>query len=198
MTSRLTTLAIVGGLLMTLATPAWAGTADQTYDAHFRKYSKRFFGVGFDWRLFKAQAMAESRLDPMARSHRGARGVMQLMPNTFEDVATKNPDFGQIQDPEWNIAAGIWYARWLWDSWTGEVDQGHHRQFMLGSYNAGRLTVSRAQRVAAEQELDRRLWSSIELVAPSVPRWAYRETLGYVGKVLGYLTAMDRNGRLRP
>ncbi|MEE2964240.1 MAG: hypothetical protein VX427_08870, partial [Acidobacteriota bacterium] len=39
-----------------------------TYDQYFSKYSKRFFGVGFDWYYFKAQALAESTLDEDARS----------------------------------------------------------------------------------------------------------------------------------
>ena len=29
------------------------------YDQYFSKYSKRYFGPGFDWHLFKAQAIAE-------------------------------------------------------------------------------------------------------------------------------------------
>ena len=32
------------------------------FDRHFSKYSKRYFGAGFDWRYFKAQAIAESGL----------------------------------------------------------------------------------------------------------------------------------------
>ncbi len=32
------------------------------FDRHFSKYSKRYFGPAFDWRYFKAQAIAESRL----------------------------------------------------------------------------------------------------------------------------------------
>ena len=34
------------------------------YDDTFKRYSKRYFGAGFDWRYFKAQGMAESGLDP--------------------------------------------------------------------------------------------------------------------------------------
>jgi len=30
------------------------------FDRHFSKYSKRYFGPAFDWRFFKAQAVAES------------------------------------------------------------------------------------------------------------------------------------------
>ncbi len=84
------------------------------YDDTFRKYWKRFFGLGYDWRIFKAQALAESNLSPAARSWVGARGIMQLMPTTFQEIQTKNPEFGDIEDPEWNIAAGIMYNRLLW------------------------------------------------------------------------------------
>ena len=61
------------------------------YDRHFRKYSKRFFGVGFDWHFFKSQAVAESNLREEARSGAGAVGLMQIMPSTFEEIQDRNP-----------------------------------------------------------------------------------------------------------
>ena len=61
------------------------------YDDYFRKYSKRFFGIGFDWRFFKAQALAESNLVPDVQSRVGAIGLMQLMPSTFQEIQTENP-----------------------------------------------------------------------------------------------------------
>ena len=60
------------------------------YDDTFRKYSKRFFGPAYDWKLFKAQGMTESNLDMTARSRVGARGVMQLMPSTFRSIRSEN------------------------------------------------------------------------------------------------------------
>ena len=91
-----------------------AGQRDaERFDESFRKYSKRYFGVGYDWRIFKAQAMAESQLDPQAHNPSGARGLMQLMPMTFREIQSQNPDFSSINDPEWNIAAGIQYDRTL-------------------------------------------------------------------------------------
>ena len=77
------------------------------FDQYFRKYGKRYFGVGYDWRRFKAQAMAESNLDSTATSAVGARGLMQLMPSTFAAIQSARPEFANINDPEWNIAAGI-------------------------------------------------------------------------------------------
>lgn len=153
------------------------------YDDVFRKYSKRYFGVGFDWRLFKAQGMAESNLDSAATSWVGARGIMQLMPNTFQEIASRNPEMSRIDDPEWNIAAGIFYDRTLWRLWAQDSVADHRREFMLGSYNAGRSTILKAQSVARRDSLDYRSWPAIERVAPKVERWRYGETLGYVRRI---------------
>lgn len=46
------------------------------YDRYFRKYTKRFFGAGFEWRWFKAQAIAESNLNNEVKSWVNAKGVM--------------------------------------------------------------------------------------------------------------------------
>ncbi len=153
------------------------------YDDTFRRYSKRYFGAGFDWRLFKAQAMAESQLDPKARSWVGARGLMQLMPSTFAQIQSKRPEFESIDDPEWNIAAGIMHDRYLWRLWTPDVAESERAHFMFGSYNAGQGTIGRATATARASQLDHSRWESIEQVAPTVPRWRYRETIGYVRKI---------------
>jgi membrane-bound lytic murein transglycosylase F len=153
------------------------------YDAFFRKYSKRYFGVGFDWKYFKAQGMAESELIATARSNVGARGVMQLMPSTFQEIQSKRPEFESIDDPEWNIAAGIMHDRYLWKLWEPVGPDSDRTRFMFGSYNAGEGTISRATAAARAKQLDESRWPNIELVAPEVPRWRYRETLGYVHKI---------------
>jgi membrane-bound lytic murein transglycosylase F len=153
------------------------------FDESFRKYAKRFFGVGYDWRLFKAQAMAESGLDPEAHSRSGARGLMQLMPSTFAEIQSRNPELTSINDPEWNIAAGIQYDRMLWNLWKEHPADLDRRSFMFGSYNAGRRTILRAQEMARRDSLDGWKWVSIEAVAPRVQGWRHLETLGYVGKI---------------
>ena len=166
------------------ATAARNARHDNTrYDAYFRKYGKRYFGIGFDWKYFKAQGMAESELNAAARSWVGARGVMQLMPSTFQEIQTKRPEFHSIDDPEWNIAAGIMHDRYLWRLWAPVVPDSERPNFMFGSYNAGEGTITRASAAARAKKLDQSLWPNIELIAPEVPRWRYRETLGYVKKV---------------
>ena len=172
-------------LFLLLASSAGAGAQHtERFDAAFRRYAKRYFGVGFDWRYFKAQAMAESDLDPKAHSPVGARGLMQLMPSTFQAIATVRPSFTSIDDPEWNIAAGILHDRDLWRLWEPVVPEPQRPEFMFGSYNAGEGPITRAAAMARAQQLDHTRWPNIEVVAPTVPRWRYKETLGYVRKIV--------------
>ena len=192
---------VVAALVVTLAVPQVApaqGKRDvDRYDQTFRKYSKRYFGVGFDWRVFKAQAMAESQMNPNARSWVGARGLMQLMPSTFKDIQSNASGFGSIDDPEWNIAAGILHDRDMWRRWARDSIDSDRREFMFASYNAGEGTIMNAQRACVARSLDRRAWRSVETVAPEVPRWRYRETLGYVRKIRNGIDSLDDRGRLR-
>jgi membrane-bound lytic murein transglycosylase MltF len=156
--------------------------ATDRYDPAFQKYTKRYFGVGFDWRPFKAQGMAESDLKPTARSRVGARGIMQLMPSTFQTIQSARPDFKSIDDPEHNIAAGIMHDRYLWTLYKTSAEEERMR-FMFAAYNAGEGTIKRARTTAAKENLDAELWVSVEAVAPKVKPWRYQETLGYVKKI---------------
>lgn len=189
-------VALVTAVSAATAADACAQTPSDKYDDTFRKYAKRSFGPGFDWRIFKAQGMAESNLNPDARSSVGARGIMQLMSSTYKEVRSRNPELGRIDDPEWNIAAGIAYNRQLWKQWQPDSDAGHLLEFMFGSYNAGRGTLLRAQRVARDRALDQRVWPSIQTVAASVPRWRSTETLTYVDRIKANLVRMDDKGRI--
>jgi hypothetical protein len=69
---------------------------------------------------------------------------------------------------------------------------------MLASYNAGRVTLPRAQQVAKNRSLDPTRWPSIETVAPSVPRWRYDETLSYLGRILANLSDYGRAWQSHP
>jgi len=169
-----------------------SGRDASRYDDIFRKYSKRWFGANFDWRFFKAQGMAESELNPTARSAVGARGIMQLMPSTFQAIATKRAEFRSIDDPEWNIAAGIMHDRWLWTVWQKRIPDDERHRFMFGSYNAGEGPILRACLAARSARLSDAEWRSIEQVAPKVDRWRYRETLGYVKKIDGNYEKLKR------
>ena len=180
-------LVLAVGLL--IAAPAAGASFERynlvvEYDRHFKKYSKRFFGVGFRWQLFKAQAVAESHLEPDARSAVGAAGIMQIMPRTFEEIRRKNPSIkGSRLQPRWNIAAGIYYDRILWNVWKAERPFMDRVRFMFGSYNSGKGNILKAQKVARTQGLNPNLWLSIRSSLPEVTGKRSKETLRYVEKI---------------
>lgn len=76
--------------------------------------------------LIKAIIKAESDFDHTAVSHKGAQGLMQLMPETAEDMAVMNPF-----DPEENILGGTRYFSMLLKRFKND------KVLALAAYNAG-------------------------------------------------------------
>jgi membrane-bound lytic murein transglycosylase F len=173
----------VGGAIERAAKARNTKKVSERYDPTFRKYTKRYFGPAFDWKYFKAQGIAESGLDSTAKSWVGARGVMQLMPSTYRDIASRRPEFGTIDQPEWNIAAGIMHDRYLWTLYQKDISDDERHRFMFASYNAGEGTINRAISMTRAKEVGPPVWSNVELIAPTVGRWRYSETLGYVRRI---------------
>ena len=139
--------------------------------------------------------MAESNLSVTAKSWVGARGLMQLMPATYSEIRTKNPELGSIDDPRWNIAAGIFYDKKLYDAWAEMNLTQSRMSYVLGSYNAGRGTLLNAKATVQKQGLDEKQWPNVEDHAHKVPRWRYEETLNYVRKIQAFYQALSmRNG----
>jgi soluble lytic murein transglycosylase-like protein len=90
---------------------------------------------GIDPALVHAVIAAESNYRPTARSHVGARGLMQLMPSTARDLGVANT--GQLYDPEQNIEAGVKYLKVLLARFDGDLPTA------LAAYNAGPHAVSK-------------------------------------------------------
>ena len=143
------------------------------YDRHFRKYSKRYFGPLFDWHWFKAQAIAESGLNEDAVSSVGAIGLMQIMPDTFEEIIDKHPHFAEVDKPRWNIAAGIYYDRLLYRKFPTTPEQDR-LYLALASYNAGYGRILNASRKLGTTSP---LWHEVK---PHLPR----ETRAYVVRII--------------
>ncbi len=81
--------------------------------------------------LVCAVIRAESRFRPGAESPRGARGLMQLMPETAAWIAARDGLLaGDLFDPETNLRLGTHYLRYLLDRYES-VEQA------LAAYNAG-------------------------------------------------------------
>jgi hypothetical protein len=85
-----------------------------------------------DPRLVMAVMRAESNYDPLARSSKGAQGLMQLIPETAERFAVKD-----ITDPFDNIRGGMAYLKWLLSFFRGDV------VLSLAAYNAGEKTIEK-------------------------------------------------------
>jgi len=119
---------------------------------------------------------------------------MQLMPATFEEIRKKNSHFSasDIEDPRWNIAAGIYYDRQMWNFWKTVETDSERLNFTFASYNAGAGTLQKAQETAKKKGLLETLWDSIVAIAPEVPRWRHKETLGYVEKIKDLVNNVDR------
>lgn len=159
-----------------------------TYDPLFQKYAARFFlavqidGKPFDWRWLKAQAMAESGLNPRAHSPAGAMGLMQLMPRTAAECAQVLGIPNKPWDPESNVCCGAWYLSRMWSIF--EAERGLERlRSALAAYNAGARNIIRAQAVAADQELPTDKWASIAAALPAVTGHHASETCGYVRRI---------------
>ena len=88
-----------------------------------------------------------------------------------------------MEEPRWNIAAGIWYDRQSFVMWRAPRPLLDKIKFMFGSYNAGGGNILRAQRLALADGLAGTLWASIEARLPAVTGRHSRETLTYVARI---------------
>jgi len=164
-----------------------------------RKYSKRY---GIDWHLIIAQIYKESRFNENALSHRGAVGLMQIMPYTAYEI-TKELDFEFItQDPRENISAGI-YHLYKQLAYFPNADYENRIKLALAAYNCGPARVFDAQDIAEYMEGNRNEWSAVrtsltkltgadwklhlEVWEMGVPNYGYfygyEETIDYVDDI---------------
>jgi soluble lytic murein transglycosylase-like protein len=105
--------------------PARASSLDTLIEETAREAS-------VDANLVRAIIKAESNFNPFAISSKGARGLMQLMPQTANALGVRN-----VYDPGQNVAGGVRYLRQLLDNFGGQLF------LSLAAYNAGPAAVER-------------------------------------------------------
>jgi soluble lytic murein transglycosylase-like protein len=91
--------------------------------------------------LVRAVIETESNWNPKAYSHKGAGGLMQLIPTTAQRYGAYD-----VFDPQQNIDAGVKYLRTLLERYNGNLD------LALAAYNAGEGAVDRAHGVPSFRE----------------------------------------------
>lgn len=104
-------------------------TGNREIDGYIEESSAQY---DIDPLLIYAQMHQESKFKQKALSHKGASGLMQLMPDTAKRFGVKN-----IYNPEQNIKGGVKYMRWLLNRFDGDV------RLALAGYNAGEGAVKK-------------------------------------------------------
>ena len=107
------------------------------------KYSDEF---GVDSDIVKRMLFKESSGDRKAVSPAGAKGLMQIMPRTFEDIKRELnlPKDADIFDPETNVRAGCYYFAKMMEKFGQDVNKA------LAAYNWGPGNVLEAVREYGE------------------------------------------------
>jgi soluble lytic murein transglycosylase-like protein len=115
-------------------------------------------------RLLAAVVHVESSFDPRAVSRRGARGLMQVMPDTARRFGVAAQD---LFDPEANLFAGARYLGWLTDRYRDDLPR------VLAAYNAGEGVVDRYGGIPPfpeTREYVQRTYSALGLATPEAVR----------------------------
>lgn len=135
----ITLLVLLGGILLITATNK--KTEEDTksveeYKEFIEVYAKKY---DIDPFLILGVIDAESGFDKEAVSSVGARGLMQIMPETGKWIASQidilNFKEEELFDPETNIMMGSWYLKFLLDRYNGNIENA------LAAYNGGHGNV---------------------------------------------------------
>lgn len=122
-----------------------------------------------DPHLVSAMIYVESKFVPTACSHKGAVGLMQIMPDTGKWIAQQQGlnkfNTQRLYDPEINIKFGCWYLSTLKKEFNNELI------VVLAAYNAGRGNVNRWLEEREEQGI-------------SIETLPFKETRDYIYKIL--------------
>jgi len=108
------------------------------YDDIIKKAQEKY---GVEFSLIKAVIKVESDFDPKAVSKKGAKGLMQIMPDNFKSLFVKDPF-----NPSQNIMGGTLYLQRLLRRYE------HKLPLVLAAYNAGPDTVDKHKQIPPYKE----------------------------------------------
>lgn len=166
------------------------------YDDLFRQHAAE---LGWDWRMLAAVVYQESKFSISSRSHRGAVGLMQVMPQT---AACYN--ITELVDPQQNLIAGTNHLKRLQNLYKGcEMSSEERIRFTLAAYNAGEGRIKDCRNLARSRNRDENKWSEIVKVIPimnddsilsdenvKLGKFKGTETIAYVDNVMAIYEAI--------
>jgi soluble lytic murein transglycosylase-like protein len=135
---EMATYAVSGSTSFRATKPLAPSAKSALYEAPITEHARR---VGVSADLVRAVIQAESAFNPFAVSHKGAMGLMQLMPATAVELGVHNPF-----EPDQNIRGGVVYLKRLLDRYDQKVD------LALAAYNAGMGNVDKYDAVPPFRE----------------------------------------------
>jgi membrane-bound lytic murein transglycosylase F len=160
------------GVPTTIETSAGLDELDLRTAESLRRYGpiiqKYAYSYQVDWRLVLAVMKQESSFRPKVVSHRGAYGLMQIMPVTEAEL-TQKIGVKNAKSPYNNIRAGIFHLKSLYRYF--EDSQGDERvKLSLAAYNAGLNRIKDAQEIAQFMGDDPNTWKSVKDALPMLTK----------------------------
>lgn len=166
------------------------------YDSILKEYAS---ALGWDWRMLAAVVYQESKFSINSCSHRGAKGLMQVMPRTAMKYGIYD-----LSDPEKNIEAGTEHLKRLQRLYRNEgMSHDELIKFTLASYNAGEGRISDCRSLAAAMSKDNTKWENIVDVIPMMRedsildnnavkhgKFQGHETIAYVDNIMDIYKAI--------
>lgn len=90
--------------------------------------------------LRNRQMYAESAGNPRAKSHAGAQGLFQIMPDTLKWYQEQTKDYGDVYDPIYNERVRNWYMDWINARpllQREDINEIEKQRIAIASYNRG-------------------------------------------------------------
>jgi membrane-bound lytic murein transglycosylase F len=152
------------------------------YDKLLKRYAAE---LGWDWRMLAAVVYQESRFSINTKSHRGAQGLMQVMPAT-----AKSYNIEDLLNPENNLKAGVSHLKRLQRMFSKyDIEQTELIKFTLAAYNAGEGRISDCRNFAESKCVDNTKWDEIVKLIPLMREDSILEEESVkLGKFQGYET----------
>ncbi len=150
-----------------------------------------------DWRLLAAIGYQESKWNPDAASSAGAKGLMQLRPNTAAETRV-----GDRSDARANIMGGARYLRTVYDKIPTHVPEPDRTWFAVAAYNIGYGHLEDARVLTQRSGRDPDAWKDVREFLPLLEqeRWYSQaengyargsEPVRYVDNVRGYRDMLE-------